>query len=80
MLASISVAPPKVPMTRSISESTLALSLPILTATRLGCPPPAMQGYLTGAPGVDWKPPNSFRPSGSVTVRALAMLLLSFAA
>ena len=37
------------------------------------------RGYFTGAPGVDWKPPNSFRPSGMVTVLALAMLLPSFA-
>jgi hypothetical protein len=36
-------------------------------------------GYLRGAPGVLMKPPNSFRPSGMVTVRALAMLLRSFA-
>jgi hypothetical protein len=36
--------------------------------------------YLGGAPGVDWNPPNNFRPSGNVTVRALATLLPSFAA
>ena len=37
------------------------------------------RGYLTGAPGVDWKPPNNFRPSGMVTVPALATLRPSFA-
>ena len=37
------------------------------------------RGYLTGAPGVVWKPPNSFRPSRMVTVRALATLLPSLA-
>jgi hypothetical protein len=37
------------------------------------------RGYLWGAPGVLMKPPNSFRPSGMVTVRALAVLLPSFA-
>ena len=36
--------------------------------------------YLAGAPGVDWKPPNSLRPSGKVTVRAFATLPPSFAA
>ena len=36
-------------------------------------------GYLAGAPGVLWKPPNSFRPSGIVTVPALATLRPSFA-
>jgi len=40
---------------------------------------PLKRGYLTGAPGVVWKPPNSFRPSGMVTVRALATLLPSLA-
>jgi hypothetical protein len=40
---------------------------------------PLKRGYLTGAPGVVWKPPNSFRPSGMVTVRALATSLPSFA-
>jgi hypothetical protein len=37
------------------------------------------RGYLTGAPGVDWKPPNNFRASGMVTVPALATLRPSFA-
>jgi hypothetical protein len=36
-------------------------------------------GYLPGAPGVDWKPPNSFRPSDMVTVRALATVPPFFA-
>lgn len=35
--------------------------------------------YFTGAPGVVWNPPNSLRPSGIVTVRALATLLPFFA-
>jgi hypothetical protein len=36
--------------------------------------------YLKGFPGVDWKPPKSFRPSANVTVRALAKLVRSLAA
>ena len=40
---------------------------------------PLKRGYLAGAPGVDWNPPNSFRPSAMVTVRALATLLPSLA-
>jgi hypothetical protein len=39
---------------------------------------PLKRGYLTGAPGVVWKPPNSFRPSDMVTTPALATLLPSF--
>ena len=35
--------------------------------------------YLNGLPGVSLKPPNSVRPSGTLTVRALAVLFLSFA-
>jgi hypothetical protein len=38
------------------------------------------KGYLAGPPSVDGDPANTLLPSGSVTRRALAMLLPSLAA
>jgi hypothetical protein len=34
--------------------------------------------FPVGLPGVDWNPPKSLRPSGSVTMRALATLARCF--
>ena len=66
---------------RSVPPAITRSSLPLRFAT--GIPLAAAftlkRGYLTGAPGVLWKPPNSFPPSGKVTVRAFALLLPSFA-